>query len=614
MTSTLAIPAYSQDETATAPQSVSRKWLVFWFIVVAVMYALLWSPHWYPLSDSSLYLSLGRSVAAGRGLTMMGDPVRLCPPLTPLLIAGIIKLGGGMGAIQAVMIALMLVSHVLCFLTLSRWTNQRLALAATLAGAFSYWVYANCFTIMSEPLCLVFLWSGFLMLTCIRIDSPRRWLLVIVSALCLVLAAANRDAVLVLLPGPLLALFMRVRTGRWWAREQVMWAVVFGLTISVWFVYRYPPKVLAFVFNAPTTKPTTATTQQAPALPITPEHEDESGPREGRYRTAWMGGIDRDWHMVTEPPVYGGRWVSEGMVMATLAVFESRNNLVKVVATTIALTAFALAILGGGLMLRRGHWWVFGVAFYFCFIWLQWGDRIKPRYMVPIAPMLFMFVWYALTWIVASLASLRKGTALTMHNVGNAMMTCIVSLIFLGNLFPWGVEFYIRHVSKRDFYDIARRGAYAQLVDIGAYAQKHIPGDVVLFTNAGAHRRIDYILTGHKIQTSEITIVDWADWDKLLEENKGNVSDDVRRKRGSPLQRRKRFFRGIAQNARYIIILVQDPAPGYLGWPGWHLPIRPESANVEWWRLYQKQKDGSWKQVQVPRSRDYVRGIPPAAK
>src|SRR5438105_6777847 len=74
------IPPMAGDDA----RPVARKWLWLWAGVVTLMYALLWSPNWYPLSDSSLYLSLGRSVALGRGLTMMGDPVRLVPPLTPL--------------------------------------------------------------------------------------------------------------------------------------------------------------------------------------------------------------------------------------------------------------------------------------------------------------------------------------------------------------------------------------------------------------------------------------------------------------------------------------------------------------------------------------------------
>src|SRR5438309_7559649 len=122
-TTTTMMMADQQDVAPMAgddARPVARKWLWFWAIVVTVMYGLLWSPNWYPLSDSSLYLSMGRSVAAGRGLTMMGDPVKLTPPLAPLMIAAVIKLGGGIGAIQAVMSALMLTAHAFCFLALRR--------------------------------------------------------------------------------------------------------------------------------------------------------------------------------------------------------------------------------------------------------------------------------------------------------------------------------------------------------------------------------------------------------------------------------------------------------------------------------------------------------------
>src|SRR5438105_515289 len=85
-------------------ECVSRRWLLFWAAVVSVAYALLWSPWWYPLSDSSLYLSLGRALAEGRGFTYMGQPHRLVPPVTPLFFAAVMRLGGGIGALQAALI------------------------------------------------------------------------------------------------------------------------------------------------------------------------------------------------------------------------------------------------------------------------------------------------------------------------------------------------------------------------------------------------------------------------------------------------------------------------------------------------------------------------------
>src|SRR5436305_1428561 len=67
-------------------------------------------------------------------------------PMTPLLLSGIMKLGGGIGTMHAVMIALMLAAHWLAFLTLRRWFNERIAVAAVAATATSWWVYCNAFT------------------------------------------------------------------------------------------------------------------------------------------------------------------------------------------------------------------------------------------------------------------------------------------------------------------------------------------------------------------------------------------------------------------------------------------------------------------------------------
>jgi hypothetical protein len=625
---------------------VARKWLWFWAIVVTVMYGLLWSPNWYPLSDSSLYLSLGRSVALGRGLTMMGDPVRLVPPLTPLFLGMLIKMGAGIGVIQAVMIALMLVSHVLCFMTLRQWTNERLALGATLASALSYWVFANAFTIMSEPLCVALMWGGFLALSHVTLESPRRWALLIAACALLVLAAANRDAILCLLPGPLLAVLIRARRNGRWARESFAWAVLFAVVFGSWFLYRYPPRFLVGLFTPKNRLVTTTQSTVAPAnqqaFQINPEFEaePEAQVREGRYQAKWLNGVKRDFkHMLTEPPVLGGRWVCEGMVMAAVGVFDSKAEGFKIFGTTAALIAFALAIIGGILLLRRGHWWVLGPAMYFTFIWLQWGTRIKPRYMVPIAPVLFLFVWSGLTWLVVLLAAQPKGSKWNGRNVGRVVMAVLVGLVLLGNAFPWAVEFYVRHLSKREFYDLARRSAYAQLVDIGAYAQQHVPPGQTIWMNAGAHRRIAYFLTGRRIDTSELALGDWKDWNRLVEEHRaGNPTTRaatgpanglattrpattqptsqplVAKRRMSAALRRKLFFNGIARQGRYLIVFVNHPRGKGENWPGWHLPMLADDPQVEWWRLYEKQPDDTWKRVNVPRSRDYVRGIPGAAE
>src|SRR5947209_8240940 len=155
-------------------------------LLLTIFYALLWSPWWYPLSDSSLYLNMARGLMQGKGFASLRQIHRDLRPLTPLLLFAIMKLGGGIGAMHIVMIALMLIAHALTFLTLRRWFNPRIALLATIATATSWWVYANAFTIMTEPLFLVCFWSSMLCLSYVpQSGRPAQWALVIAGALLL---------------------------------------------------------------------------------------------------------------------------------------------------------------------------------------------------------------------------------------------------------------------------------------------------------------------------------------------------------------------------------------------------------------------------------------------
>src|SRR5437868_11537088 len=102
-----ALPALTSDKP------VSRPLLAAIAIALVVMYALLWSPWWYPLSDSSLYLNMARGLMQGKGFSSLRQIHRDVRPLTPLLLYAIMKFGGGIGAMHAVMIALTLLSHAL---------------------------------------------------------------------------------------------------------------------------------------------------------------------------------------------------------------------------------------------------------------------------------------------------------------------------------------------------------------------------------------------------------------------------------------------------------------------------------------------------------------------
>jgi hypothetical protein len=669
-------------------RTVARGWLWFWAPLVTLAYALLWSPNWYPLSDSSLYLSLGRSFSAGRGLTMMGDAVKLTPPLAPLLIAAIIKLGGGMGTIQAVMTGLILLSHAFCFLALRRIVGERLALAATLGGALSYWVYANAFTVMSEPPSMALMWAGVWVLTGVRpaVETGGRaqWGRVLGACLLLLGAAAARDAVVALTPGFLLLLPGATRPGlklgailaalgvsaigawvMWQAKRGKLpawsWSaailIPIGIVLVTWgyrrrdrfervldrlrvplarpeawgylamfavimggwlLVYRYPPKLLTgTAYVRATTGPTTmfapGTTQPItvmPTGPITVAEGDEDVSREGRYKATWLYGVKRDAkHLLTEPPVLGGRWVVEGLVMPAVAVFDTKNKALGAVGITIALTALILSIVGLVMMLRAGHWWLLGAVVYFLAIWLQWGTRIKPRYMIPIAPVLFMLLWAGLVTLVSWGRVWRAGTSTAPGRaarpadtrLGWALATALVAMVALGNAFPWWVEFRVRHPRDgRDFYDVARRGAFSELVDIGAWAQQNVGPHETIWMNAGAQRRIAYFLTGRRIETREVRARTWAEFASLPGQSE---------KFTKPL---RNFRRTIPPQDRFMIAYVEQPQKG-VTWPGWHWPLAPWEQRPNWWKLYTRTPDGQWAEIRVPRAdRSFVSRVPVA--
>ena len=677
MTANVVTIPFAQTSEKPAPllqtqtvRPLARGVLWFWAVVITLAYALLWSPNWYPLSDSSLYLSLGRSFAAGRGLTMMGDVVKLTPPLAPLLIALIIKLGGGIGTIQAVMIALMLLAHLFCFLTLRRIVGERLALAATVAAAMSYWVYANAFTIMSEPPAMALMWAGAWLLTCARDDEVERTRLWKVVGACFLMlgAVAARDAVFLIAPGFLLLLpgatrpglkvgailfalaislvgvfvMIQAKRGRlppwtwsaavlapvgllliyWgWRRRQTLerlmdhlrvplarkqawtYLAIFAGVMGGWMlVYRYPPKVLTGIQLVRSTQPTTGPTAEGalPPTPVSGAEGDEDVSREGRYKAQWLYGVKRDWHLITDPPQLGGRWVAEGLVGATNFVFESKVHWVAGIGYIVSLAALILCTIGLVVMLRAGHWWLLGAAVYFLAIWLQWGIRLKARYMIPIAPLLFLGVWTGV-WTVWSLGRVwreRRAPAAD-DKLGRRLAIGLAALVILGNLFPWCVEFRVRHLSgDRDFYDVARRGAFSELVDIGAWAQKNIGPQETIWMNAGAQRRIAYFLTGRRIETQEHPARNWSDWDS----SGGEIE-----KYAKPL----RFFRRQVPD-RFIIVYVDHPQRG-ASWPGWHWPLTPWPSKPNFWRLYEKRSDGTMIRIAIPRAdRSYLRAIPKA--
>jgi 4-amino-4-deoxy-L-arabinose transferase-like glycosyltransferase len=72
------------------------EWLALLALTVGLLASLAWFVHpWYdPTNDGAMYILAGRSLAAGEGYSMLGEPFRIRPPGFAVMIAPILALRG----------------------------------------------------------------------------------------------------------------------------------------------------------------------------------------------------------------------------------------------------------------------------------------------------------------------------------------------------------------------------------------------------------------------------------------------------------------------------------------------------------------------------------------
>jgi hypothetical protein len=540
---------------------VPRRTLLLTAILLCLFYALLWSPWWYPLSDSALYLNMARALARGASVESLRQMHRDVRPFTPLLLAGIMKLGGGIGAMHAAMIVLTLLSHALAFLTLRRWFDERIALLATVATATSWWVYANAFTIMTEPLFLVMFWGAMLALSFVPGSTrPKQWTLVVAAALLMAGAWENRVAAALLLPGILFGLWMSHRDAS--RRIRLGWVAVFVVVFAL----------LVWDYKRPT-----------PGAQIAEAHEET-------YHLNFFVGMKNP---LMQMPVSAGRWIIEGLAAAGAVPFDMASQPIRVAASACAILILILACIGWWQLWRGRHWYAVGMAVYFVPILVQWGARIKPRYMTPIAPVLFIQLWLGATWCLHSLSP--RSTA----GRGNRIGAFLLAVLLAMNLVPYAIEVYLRHGSSRNFYDLARRGGFAELIDIGGYIENHTAKDAVIWVNwpPPSSRPPDAVFAPDR------RIVEFLS-DR---EARFMKADGAGAAEPGSREQLDRFFNEVEGD--WAIVYYSR-----LGWPSYHLPLAGAVApggGPRWWQLFHRSAaTHRFEPVDVPRDRDYVRSIP----
>lgn len=153
-----------------------RRWVWGVSLVVLLVYLAGISPHWWVGEDGALYLCLGRNLALGKGYTLAGEAHTLVPPGYPGLLAVLMRIGADSFLAMNVVMGLMgLGSAVVCYLLLRELVHRDWALLLGGLFALSNELFQRSGEVLSDvPLTLMVLMAIWLYMRGLRVERADR--------------------------------------------------------------------------------------------------------------------------------------------------------------------------------------------------------------------------------------------------------------------------------------------------------------------------------------------------------------------------------------------------------------------------------------------------------
>jgi len=438
----------------------------------AALYALTINNHWAIERDSAAYLSLGQSVAEGRGMTFNGQSMWSLPPMVPFLIAGcrlivgpdlwLINLVIKLFAVGAIAMTYLVVRRLAT--DLPEHIREGLAFGAILIVGTSARLLRETAPILTD---VVFLFWVTLALYLFLRGREGHWAWCLAGGLVMLAACATRYVGVVLYGGMALALAMDLRRPGGVRRLAAGLAGFDAMALGGLLAY-------GLFFKAQPAGGLLATLAAAPL---------------------------EQWNTL----VGGDKWVPLGgaLVAVPTAFFET---LVDQGITGLGLAAFAVIAAGWVAAWRRREWLVtVPLALYLAFLVALGQGAVAPRYLLAFLPVLAYLLlrgtYSAAIW-ARSYWQRRKTPAAPAED-GSRSRTEQVALIavvvlVMGISLPKDVRqiYWMRH---EPFYEVYEKGRWQRWVDLCAYLRAHgRPGMDVVGT---AETAVVSYLSGLPIRT-----------------------------------------------------------------------------------------------------------------
>jgi hypothetical protein len=453
--------AATSPSPGTDPATVSWKWTAGVMFALLVVYGVLQNGLYVSNSDGEYYISVARNLALGRGYLYNGDPVGLVPPGWPIVLAGAMLISPSFAFLGWVPSVLMAAAAGLWFRALLRYTTPARAATVVILAFTLFWGYHSAILLQSEGLFCLLCAAAVLVALQIAEGRPGWWRVGLLALLCAGMVSVRWAG---LSTWAIIGAILLSSSGWRWPRERQWAAVVLTLVVTVGTFAGLRAMLRSFGADG------SVAAANAPhgddIISEAPGSSDADGP--GVVRNVDTQRLSRDLYAVmprfgmpvlVERILGAGVWAGTAFWMPAKIAVSSPT-----IARRVNVFGWGLIIVLGvwaGSLAWRGRWVGLGVLASSFLLVIRWSSA-NERYLLPIAPLLILGVW----WGIDRVAEMRPAWR-WWRPTWRAMAAVLIGSVALCNATLWTIDAWIAR--SPNFYAVHHAGRTAPLVDMAKY-------------------------------------------------------------------------------------------------------------------------------------------------
>ncbi len=438
--------------------------------LIAIWLCFTLAPYCTPFWDSGIYVSMGNSIAKGNGSTYLGHTFKY-PPVFPFMLALIIApFGYNFVLMRLVMVASAVGSIWLAYLIVRDRSNRWLATGVMVSTAFSFPILYECTRLLSE---LPYMFFSLLAIRWIeryarQADSWRSKTGYIAIGLIMV-AYFTRIVGVTLFAGAIAYLTLGgTNISRSWTnlKKAIVVGVILFTVLPLWLVRnhlsdnKFPPELRQGL------------SYRKELFVTTTERPDAQTIR-------WTN----LWERIKDNGDYYERLLSNivsGKQKRVASRGKRRPDTRAQVITLLLLAGYLICVF-------RHRSLIECYLFFYLLIYILWPAHQKERFLVPIIPFLFYYLFRLLEQFTDGIRWLVRRVA---QWPDQRKMIEVFGVLILTGVFVqwnWATDMRIIRNEKSDSY---YTGRYGVLVDFAKWITENAPDDAVLISSEPAFVQI----------------------------------------------------------------------------------------------------------------------------